>query len=95
VTLLETSPNPTAEEITHAFDSYESKQRPRAERATLVSGYQMRLEAQANWAYRFVARWVMPYLPDWLLATTMIRAVIVGSPCMTFLRKPADILPKQ
>ncbi|ORY56593.1 uncharacterized protein BCR38DRAFT_490485 [Pseudomassariella vexata] len=95
VELLKTSPSPSSGEITQVFTNYETKQRPRAEWAMSISGHQTRMESQANWIYWAFGRLILPRLPDWLMAVGTIKSIYVGSPCMEFLLRPADILPPQ
>ncbi len=90
--LLKASPKPSVEQLATVFQEYEKKQRGRAGLVVNFSGFQTRLEAQANWFYRVLWKGILLRLPDWLLARLMIKGIYQNAACMEFLPHAAGII---
>jgi 2-polyprenyl-6-methoxyphenol hydroxylase-like FAD-dependent oxidoreductase len=61
--LLEDSPvsNPRSDTITATFERYQFTRQAAARKDVTISMHFTRIQAWANWTYRLLARWILPY----------------------------------
>lgn len=85
--LLRQSPQPTSEQLTEVFRTYEEAHRPRAELVVKLSGMITRYEAQDTWYLKTASRWLIPWVSDVRKADTYVSFSRNG-PCLAYLPDP-------
>ena len=75
---------PTQAALEACFAAYQSEQRGRIERIVQLSNIITRVQAWESPAIRWVAEWIMPVLPDSMLAKT-VGFVVGGAPKLDYV----------
>jgi hypothetical protein len=83
--LLQSTPEPTADDIQDLFTRFDAKHRPRTHACVNLSYHVTRFEAMDNWLLR-LARWLSPYIPDSMKAKLFLD-FMAPAPIINFLPK--------